>query len=158
MIAKDKRQKTKSKKRHGSKFEHSAGGVIYRKSGNGTEILLLCDRNKNWSFPKGLIEEDENMVKTAEREIEEEVGLTNLHFIDTVDSIGYFYRFEGKLIRKRVDFYLFEYKGNEIPKPLIAEGISDVQWFSVNEALKAIGYAKTNKPILEKAMKLATSA
>lgn len=138
-------------------YEHSAGGVIYRKRDDQIEILLLKDKNKNWSFPKGLIEKDEDPVKTAEREIEEEVGLQKLTFVTTLDSTRYFYRFQGNLIRKKVDYYLFAYRGLQKPKPLISEGIQDVRWFTPNEALAIIGYEKTNKPILKKAIRLATS-
>ena len=135
-------------------YEHSAGGVIYRKHKNAIQILLLKDKNNNWSFPKGLIEKAEDPVKTAEREIEEEVGLQHLTFIAPLASIGYFYRFQGNLIRKKVDFYLFSYTGYEKPKPLVSEGIQDARWFPANETLAIIGYAKTNKPVLVKALKI----
>lgn len=134
------------------KYEHSAGGIVYRKKGKKIEMLLLKDKNDQWSFPKGLIEKDEDPIKTAEREIEEEVGLRNIAFVDTIDSIRYFYRFQGSLIRKKVDYYLFEYKGQEELKPQAEEGIEDVRWVEVEEALSMIGYVKTNKPILEKAL------
>jgi len=138
-------------KKHGkSNFEHSAGGVIFRKDGH---ILLLQDRNNQWSFPKGLIEENEDPIKTAEREIEEEVGLSGLQFIDSLGQIKYFYRFKKNLIRKKVNFYLFTYLGDETPKPQADEGIQDVRWFSPEEALSSIGYEKTNKQILEQAIK-----
>ena len=146
MKTKDQRPKTNSK------YEHSAGGVIFRKQNDKVEILLLKDKNDVWSFPKGLIEDGEKLVDTAKREISEEVGLTNLVLVDALDSIGYFYRFENNLIRKKVDFFLFRYDGNKTPQPLFEEGISDVGWFDPNEALSLIGYAKTNKAILEKAI------
>lgn len=136
------------------KYEHSAGGVIYRKTHKGIAILLLKDKNGNWSFPKGIIEDGEDPIKTAEREIAEEVGLGNLTFVNSLDSIGYFYRFQGALIRKKVDYFLFEYKGSDVPQPLAKEGISEVAWFDPKKALAILGYAKTNKPILEEALKL----
>ena len=135
-----------------TKFEHSAGGVIFRRSGKEVEILLLKDKKGEWSFPNGLIEENEEKIKTAEREIGEEVGLHDLTFVDEIDSIRYFYRFQGALVRKKVDFYLFEYKGNKTPVPQKEEGISEVVWFTPEEAQKNIGYAKTNKPVLERAI------
>lgn len=148
MRAKDERPKTKSK------FEHSAGGVIFRKQNDRVQILLLKDKNGQWSFPKGLIERGEESVKTAEREIEEEVGLTDLHYIEAIDTIRYMYRFKGTLVRKKVDFYLFAYEGNEEPRGQREEGISHVDWFTPQKALEIIGYARTNKGILEKAIRL----
>lgn len=146
--AQGKRPKAKSQ------FEHSAGGVIFRKIDRKFQILLIKDKNDQWSFPKGLIEQNEDPIKTAHREIAEEVGLNDLVFIDSIDSIRYLYRFKGNLIRKKVDYYLFEYKGKEKLKPQIEEGIYDVRWIDVDEALAMIGYVKTNKPILEKAIKI----
>lgn len=139
-------------KKHGTKFEHSAGGVIYRKQAGKVEILLILDKNSNWTFPKGLIEEDEDWITTAKREIAEEVGLTNLDFVDNLGTSKYFYRFEGRLIRKQVDFFLFLYAGDETPSPLAKEGIQDAQWFSADQALANIGYGKSNKEVLEKAV------
>lgn len=133
-------------------YEHSAGGVVYRKQADTVEVLLLKDKNNNWSFPKGLIEKNEDQIKTATREIAEEVGLQNLTFIAALSSIRYFYRFQGNLIRKKVDYYFFSYSGQQQPKPLASEGIQDVRWFKPDEALAIIGYEKTNKPILEKAL------
>lgn len=138
-------------KRHGD-FEHSAGGVVFRRQANNIQILLIKDRNNIWSFPKGFIEKEEDIAETAKREVEEEAGISNLTVIDKIDSIRYFYRFQGKLIRKRVDFFLFEHTGNGSTKPQVEEGISEVKWFSPDESLDVIGYAKTNKPVLEKAI------
>jgi len=146
--------KEKSKKQHGSKFEHSAGGVVYREKDGSLEILLLKDKNGTWSFPKGLIEDNEAAAKAAEREIEEEVGLANLTFVAAIDSIRYFYRFESRLISKKVDFFLFRYTGNVKPVPQVEEGISEVVWFPAEVALEKIGYEKTNKPILKKAVEM----
>lgn len=140
-----------------TKYEYSAGGVVFRKHNNSFQILLIKDKNGNWSFPKGLIEKNEDFKETAKREVAEETGIRNMSFADTIDSIGYFYRFQGSLIRKKVDYFLFEYKGNDTLKPLAKEGIQEVKWFEPKEAIAVIGYAKTNKPILEKAIRLAIS-
>lgn len=140
-----------------TKYEYSAGGIVFKRFGHRVKILLLKDKNGNWSFPKGLIEKNEDFKETAKREIAEETGIHNVTFVDTIDSIGYFYRFQENLIRKKVDYYLFEYQGNDTLKPLAKEGIQEVKWFDPKKALAIIGYAKTNKPILEKAIKLATS-
>ena len=147
-MTEDQKPKTKSQ------YEHSAGGVVYKRTGDGIKILLIKDKNGNWSFPKGLIEKNEDFIETAKREIVEETGISNVTFVDTIDSISYFYRFGGNLIRKKVDYYLFTYRGNGVPKPLAKEGIQEVKWFDPNEALAIIGYVKTNKPVLEKAISM----
>lgn len=134
------------------KWEFSAGGVIYRKINNTVELLLIKDKNNNWTFPKGLIEKREDKIKTAQREIEEEVGLKNIKHESDLDAIEYFYRLEGELIKKRVYYYLFLFTGKEKPVPQKEEGIREARWFKAEEALRIIGYRKTNEQILTKAL------
>lgn len=142
------------------KTEISAGGVIYRKKGKAWQILLLKDKNDHWTFPKGLIEDGEEKVKTAEREIGEEVGLKEIKLVADLTPIKYWYmqkhllrnRWQSDLVRKTVYYFLYEAKGNEETLPQTEEGISEVRWFSPAEALKVVGYRKTNEPILQEVM------
>ncbi len=54
--------------------EVSAGGVIYRRSGQLFEVALIHVRNR-WGLPKGHVEEGERVEGTALREVREETGL-----------------------------------------------------------------------------------
>lgn len=130
------------------KIEMSAGGVVYHKKGKGFEVLLLKDKNGNWTFPKGLIEDKEDKLGTARREISEEVGLKNTKFISDLPPIGYWYKWQQSLIKKTVYYFLFEAIGSEEPKPQAEEGIQEVKWFTPQKALAIIGYRKTNEPVL----------
>ena len=64
--------------------EHSAGILVFKRSGAGVEFLLAhpggpfwAKRDDGaWSIPKGLIGEDEDPLAAARREFEEEVGQT----------------------------------------------------------------------------------
>lgn len=141
--------------------EISAGGVVYRKKGKIFQILLLKDKNDNWTFPKGLIEDKEEKIATAQREISEEVGLKNIKFVSELLPIGYWYmqkhllrnKWQRNLIRKTVYYFLFKAIGNEEPKPQKEEGIKEVKWFNSDQALKVIGYRKTNEPVLREVIK-----
>ena len=61
----------------------SAGLLMYREGERGLEIFLahpggpfFANRDENvWSIPKGVPEEDEELMQAAEREFFEEVGL-----------------------------------------------------------------------------------
>ncbi len=133
------------------KYETSAGGVIVARRHGGLSVLLLKDKSGNWTFPKGLIESGEERELAAIREISEEVGIKHLKLLASLNPITYFYRWEGTLKKKTVYYYLFLGKGTEIPTPQTDEGILDVKWITWEEAVKIIGYKKTNKKVLKEA-------
>ena len=57
--------------------EHSAGGVVYRPTAGGWDVLLIERKRYNdWSLPKGHLEPGETPEAAALREIEEETGIT----------------------------------------------------------------------------------
>lgn len=137
------------------KNEVSAGGLIVRKLGKIWEILLIKDMNGNWTFPKGLIEKEEDAEAAARREIAEEVGITGLKLMQKLNDIEYWYRRNG-LIHKLVRYFLFEVKGNPLIKTQKEEGISEAKWFRIDKTTKIIGYPMTNVRLLEKAKSLLT--
>jgi predicted NUDIX family NTP pyrophosphohydrolase len=61
----------------------SAGLLIFRRGGDGIEVLLVLPggpfwRNKDvgaWQIPKGMVEPDEDSATAALREAEEELGI-----------------------------------------------------------------------------------
>lgn len=131
------------------RIETSAGGVVFKKTGDKIHLLLLKDQNDNWTFPKGLIEFGEDPKEAAKREIGEETGVIKIEFFKELKPIQYWYKWEGDLIKKTVHYFLFEAKSEEEFKPQKEEGITEVRWFSPEEAWKIVGYPKTNKKILE---------
>lgn len=130
------------------KQEVSAGGIIVRKKGKTWDVLLLKDMNSNWTFPKGLVEKGEDPVSAAKREINEEVGISDVFLLSPLKPIHYIYN-RGGLIRKTVRYFLFSSEGKETPKGQKEEGISDVTWMPLEKAIDIIGYSKTNTPLLE---------
>jgi len=59
-------------------------------------------------LPKGLIEEDEDEVTTAMREVREETGVSRVKLRGKVGQIKYQFGFRAKTFDKTVHFFLFE--------------------------------------------------
>ncbi|MFW6140605.1 MAG: NUDIX domain-containing protein [Acidobacteriota bacterium] len=57
----------------------SAGLVIVRQESGQWKYLFLR-AYRNWDFPKGEVEGDEDPLETAKREAEEEAGISDLDF------------------------------------------------------------------------------
>jgi 8-oxo-dGTP pyrophosphatase MutT (NUDIX family) len=57
----------------------SAGIVVVRKEEKAWKYLFLR-AFRNWDFPKGIVEESENALDTAIREVSEEAGIGDLKF------------------------------------------------------------------------------
>ncbi|WP_137597065.1 bis(5'-nucleosyl)-tetraphosphatase [Paucilactobacillus kaifaensis] len=58
-------------------LEITSGAVVYQKTANELQYLLLQSTNKShfWGFPKGHVEQNESLIETAQREIMEETQL-----------------------------------------------------------------------------------
>src|SRR5262245_17810848 len=100
--------------------EISAGCVIYRISGNLTEVALIQPRDReSWALPKGVIERGETPEKAAEREALEETGLFG-QIVARIDTIKYSYiaKWEDPPTRvyKIVTFYLLQHTGGDPTK------------------------------------------
>ena len=57
----------------------SAGAVVFRRTAQGVRYLVLR-AYANWDFPKGLMEEGEEPVQAALRELREETGIATTEF------------------------------------------------------------------------------
>ena len=68
-----------------------AGGVVLNAR---NEVAVVKNRDEFWSLPKGHIEDGEDAIKAALREIEEETGLADLVF---VRELGFYERYRGKV-------------------------------------------------------------
>ena len=66
-----------------SKPVQVAGGIVLNKKG---QVLVVNQRGRSWSLPKGHIEKGESTLDAARREIYEESGVKKLKFIKLLGS------------------------------------------------------------------------
>lgn len=92
--------------------EHSAGGVVLVPVGRQTFVALIEVQDKRvLALPKGHLEEGEEAVDTAVREVWEETGLRT-RLVAPLGEISYWFysRRQRARISKRVEFFLLEYR------------------------------------------------
>ena len=76
-------------------YEKSSGGILYRKTQKGVEVLLLEWLNSKgqseYVIPKGHMEDGETASQTALRETSEETGLDikDLEIVKFITKLNY---------------------------------------------------------------------
>ncbi|NPA53250.1 MAG: NUDIX hydrolase [Aquificae bacterium] len=133
-----------------TKWEFSAGGVVYRKNDEGKlEILLIRVKNR-WSFPKGNIEKGEPKDQAALREVKEETGV-DAEIVEYLGEVDYWYSMGLTRIHKFVYYYLMKYKGGDIVPQ--KEEIDEAKFVPFEEVENLLTYP-TDKEIFERAKKV----
>lgn len=138
------------------KFEFSAGGIVFKKQGNKTQVLV-CQHSQHhgWVFPKGLIGDhvrNEGKDETALREVQEETGVIG-KILQEFEPVTYWYVFEKEKIKKTVYYFLMEYVTGDIEEH--DDEMEDVEWLDIDEVENRLTY-KSDKQVWEKAKKLMT--
>jgi 8-oxo-dGTP pyrophosphatase MutT (NUDIX family) len=134
-----------------TRSEVSAGGVVYRRTGDVIELALAARRTRRgelaWGLPKGIIEPEESDEQAALREVLEETGLQAVVESDLGD-VRYFYVWEGVRVRKRVRFFLMRSTGGDVANH---DGeMEDVRWFPLQGARRRATY-RGEREMIERA-------
>ncbi len=135
--------------------EVSAGGVVYRVVDDTPMYLLIRDSYRNWGFPKGHLECDEDAPDAAVREVQEETGLPTVTLRAEIDTIDWFFRFRGKLVHKICHFFLME-TDCSATLPQREEGITACRWAKFEEARSLLAYENA-RVVLERAHEIIRS-
>ena len=126
----------------------SAGGVVYRWDKDSPLFLLLSSNKRGvWCLPKGLIEEGEDEVTTAMREVREETGVSRVKLHGKLGVIKYQFGFRAKTYDKSVHFFLFE---TDQADAKVGTEHDAMDWMSYEKALNTLSYPN-EKEMLTKA-------
>jgi 8-oxo-dGTP pyrophosphatase MutT (NUDIX family) len=110
--------------------------------------LLLQYEAGHWDFVKGNVEKGETEQETALRELREETGITDARFVNNFrQSISYFYKRKGSLVRKEVIFFLIETKTTKIQLSFEHIGF---EWLPFEQAMIKLTF-KNARDVLQKA-------
>jgi 8-oxo-dGTP pyrophosphatase MutT (NUDIX family) len=132
--------------REGYSEQASAGGFIVDWSTGVPRIGLIRVARRHgstWEVAKGKLESGESPAVAAVREMREEMGITvPVKDVRPLGSVRYgFYTREGTPRLKTIHLFLIELaEPFDDFTPLSEEGIEDVRWFSLPEALAVLSH------------------
>ncbi|MCL4360839.1 NUDIX domain-containing protein [Candidatus Dependentiae bacterium] len=124
------------------KKETSAGIITFyvdRDEGKPfIKYLVLNAVSGYWDFPKGKVEENEELIDTAKRELFEEAGIEVDIIPGFQEQISYMFRDKDKeLVSKKVVYFLGKAKSDIVK---ISYEHVDFKWLPYNEVLKQLTF------------------
>ena len=133
--------------------EKLGGGVIYRRAGSKIFFALVHDVFGYWTLSKGHLEGDEKPANGTKRELEEELGLSDIK-IGAELGMNEYVASDPKIgkVRKQVQYFLAQTDSEEL-KLAPSGGLDDAKWFTPGE-LEDLKTYDDIKPMLAKALKL----
>jgi len=110
-----------------------AGAVVYTKKNGKFYLGLVHDIFGYWTLSKGKIEEGEDLISGAKRELKEEINL-DIEIKDKLGENEYIVSHPEKgRFRKNVTYFLAEVKNYDDLKLAPSTGLDDARWFDLSE-------------------------
>lgn len=134
--------------------ETSGGGVVYRRDADGHYLFaVIKDATSRWTFPKGHVEENEDLPTASVRETCEELGIKNLIIGPKVGEIQVMVNEPGRPPRpKTIHYFLMETDETDLHPQQTSE-LQDGAWFDIKELWQNLGYENA-RDIFRKALTL----
>lgn len=104
------------------RVEVSAGGLVFKKIGGQWHVLVVKNSRGVWVFPKGHVEDGEDIKVAAEREVFEETGVV-AKAVKYAGSVRYTYSVGDSKVEKIVHFFVMRYVSGK-PHPDKVENVS----------------------------------
>ncbi|MEO0213129.1 MAG: NUDIX domain-containing protein [candidate division WOR-3 bacterium] len=109
--------------------------------------FLLLKHKTYWGFAKGKIEENEDELNSAIRELYEETSIKDIEiYKDFRKEIYYNYYLENRLIRKKLILFLARAKSKKF---CISDEHSAGGWFEFKDALNLVRYENNKRVLIE---------
>src|SRR3989344_8696313 len=133
-------------------IEAKAGGVVYREDGGKLFFALVHDVFGYWTLSKGSLEEGEDALGAAEREVKEELGINDVKVIDKLGQNEYIAKDPEKgQVRRQVAYFLIKTTDTDL-NLTPSGGLDDARWFLAKEFNNLKTFPDI-KPLLEKSIK-----
>ncbi len=125
--------------------EHKSCGVIpVRRQGRDWDFFLVQHQQGHWSFPKGHQEGGESDEQTAQRELAEETGMTDVAlYTEKSFHEEYHWRNGGTDNHKVVTYFLGLVEDATIR--IQRSELDDGRWIPIDEAEEVITFAETQE-------------
>ena len=120
-----------------------AGGVVV---GNDGKIIVVSQHGTSWSLPKGRVEENENELETAKREIYEESGIKDLELVKKLGTYERYSMGDESELKTRT-FFLFRTSEKEL-KPIDPEN-PEAKWVEKERVAELLTHPKDKEFFLK---------